>query len=481
MTVSRRQFVAGAGASVVVAFDPLNHGWLNQAKADSCDEAVSIPRLDGVLSYAEADIEEGSEDFGYLVSRRPMAVLQPGSIRDVQKVVRFANRHGLKIAARGQAHSTFGQAQAECGIVIDTRPLNNIGRISRRGVWAECGARWDALVQACVEEGFTPRVLTDYIGLSIGGVLSVGGIGGGTNRHGFVADNVEALEVVTADGRLRRVRRGELFHSVLGGLGQFGLIVRAKISLDAAPTHARIFNLTYASREAFLADQRCVAFDERFDFLEGQLVANAAGEFQFLLQGGVYFTAGDEPDNGCFIGDLSFDSSEITDFDYFAWCNRVAPVETALRGIGLWEGVPHPWSDIFLSDRTLETYLDFALQELRPADLGAGLALLYPFKRRNLRHNARSVQVPRSRLVWAFDLLRFPFDPTLAEPLLEQNRVLFDYARDLGGRRYPVGALEFSQADWMRHYGRNWFSFVFKKGRFDPCNTLTPGQGIFRR
>lgn len=33
---------------------------------------------------------------------------------------------------------------------------------------------------------------------------------------------------------------GELFHSVLGGLGQFGIITRARIVLEPAPTMVKI-------------------------------------------------------------------------------------------------------------------------------------------------------------------------------------------------------------------------------------------------
>lgn len=478
--VSRRKWLLGVGAATVVAFDPLQRGWLSRASASACPAAVPIPGLDGELRTDPATVEEGATDFGYLVSREPRAVLVPGSIEDVQRVVRFANEHDVKVAVRGQAHSVFGQAQADCGIVIDSRPLDTIHSIDVTGAWVDAGVKWSSLTLAALDQGLSPRVLTDYLELSVGGVLSVGGIGGATNRFGFVTDNVEELEVVTGRGDLVRCGRGDdLFESVLGGLGQLALIVRAKISLQPAPAFARIYDLTYSDPARFLADQRRVAADERFDFLEGQLVPAPDGGWQYLLQAGAWFDPATPPDDAALTGDLSPDASNVTDYPYFVWLNRVSFAEQALRAAGLWD-TPHPWSDLFLNDRSLARYLRWATREVAPADLGAGLALLYPFKRSNLR--ARFVATPRSRFVWAFDLLRFPApDPAVIEALLEQNERLYRVARRLGGRRYPVGALDFTPGDWVRHYGRDWVPFLFRKGRYDPNNVLTPGQGIFRR
>jgi FAD/FMN-containing dehydrogenase len=477
--ISRRGWLQAAGVVTVVAFDPLQRGWLSKAQASACSGAISIPHLDGEFVFDAASLTEGATDFGNIISRTPQAVLRPGSIEDIQRLIRFANCHNLSVAARGQAHSVYGQAQAECGVVIDSRALATIHSIDETGAWVDAGVEWSALIDASLAVGLTPRVLTDYIGLSVGGVLSVGGIGGATNRFGFVADNVEELEVVTGAGDLVRCHAGDLYNSVLGGLGQFGIIVRAKIALDPAPTFARIYDLSYTSRAAFLADQRRIAADERFDFLEGQVVAGPSG-WTFLIQAGVWYTPTTPPNDAAKLAGLSPSSTATTDYPYAVWLQRVEFAEAALRGIGLWEGAPHPWSDIFLDDRTIETYLTDALADLAPADLGAGLALLYPFKRRNLR--ARFVKTPTSSLVWAFDLLRFPFPaPGMVDALMAQNQRLFNRARTLGGKRYPIGALPFSRSDWAGHYGTDWSPFQARKRRYDPRNVLTPGQGIFRR
>ena len=64
--------------------------------------------------------------------RLPTAMLKPASAQDIVKLVQFANRHGLKVAVRGQGHAMFGQAQVDGGVVIDSSTLNSV-RIMNAG------------------------------------------------------------------------------------------------------------------------------------------------------------------------------------------------------------------------------------------------------------------------------------------------------------------------------------------------------------
>jgi hypothetical protein len=40
--------------------------------------------------------------------------------------------------------------------------------------------------------------------------------------------------------------------------------------------------------------------------------------------------------------------------------------------------------------------------------------------------------------------------------------------------------VEFSQAEWIAHYGRLWPDVVRRKRQYDPDRNLTPGFGIRR-
>jgi FAD/FMN-containing dehydrogenase len=135
----------------------------------------------------------------------------------------------------------------------------------------QAGARWSEVLRAAIPRGVAPPVLTDYLELSVGGTLSVGGIGG-TILHGAQVDNVLELEVVTGTGA--RVvcspsRRADLFHAVLAGLGQCGIITRATVRLLPAPPVVRHYELFYPTVAALTADQRRVVRDGRFAFVQG--------------------------------------------------------------------------------------------------------------------------------------------------------------------------------------------------------------------
>src|SRR5215467_10828184 len=114
--LNRRQFLAGA--AVVVAFDSRGGRWLTAASAQSGSFA-RVPRLDGVLLTDAATRASDAGDEGNIVTQTPAAVLRPGSARDIATMVQFCRSRGIKVAVRGQAHSTFGQGLTP-GLLIES-------------------------------------------------------------------------------------------------------------------------------------------------------------------------------------------------------------------------------------------------------------------------------------------------------------------------------------------------------------------------
>jgi cytokinin dehydrogenase len=485
--LDRRRFLAGAlTGTAVVAFDTIGRSWVTAASAsqDRPAGAVAVPHLDGELVTDPGALTEAADDFGHIVHHTPVAVLRPGSVRDVVRIVRYANRHRIQVATRGQGHATFGQAQVDGGVVVDSRPLATIHRISGHEAVVDAGVQWLELARATVGHGLTPPVLTDYVGLSVGGTLGVGGIGGTTQHYGLQVDNVLALDVVTGDGKLRRCSPADdrrLFEAVLGGLGQFAIVVRATVQLVPAPTNARSFQLYYADLDAYLADQQRLLADGRFSSLEGQAVARADGTgWDFFVEAAAYYTPPDAPDDTALLAGLRFDPSRTvrTEHSYLDWVNRLAPVVAVLEQLGIWFW-PHPWLNLFLPASRTSAYVREVLAGLTPADTGLGPVLLYPFRTGLL--GRPFVEVPDEPAAFLFAILRTtaPPDPALAARQVRDNRVLYERARDIGAKRYPVGSVPFSPADWRDHYGPDWPAFAAAKARYDPTHVLTPGQGIF--
>jgi FAD/FMN-containing dehydrogenase len=466
--------------TAVLAFDPYNRTWITAAHADHPD-GISIPDLDGELVVDAASLAEAADDFGHIIQRMPVAVLRPGSVQDIRTLVQFANHHHIQVAMRGQGHATFGQAQAEAGVVIDSRTLHTIHHVDAYTAVVDAGVRWIDLLTTTLRQDRTPPVLTDFLDLSVGGVLQVGGIGGHAHRAGFVVDNVHELQVVTGEGHLLTCSptyEADLFHAILGSLGQLGLIVRAHIQLAPAPTHARVLQLFYTDLEQYVKDQNVVVMDERFSYLEGQVVPVPSGGWRFILEAASYYTPPQKPDNTMLLEGLRPDAGTlIQELTYFDWQNRLAPVVAALRQNGAWF-LPHPWFNVFLPGSAVVSYVRDALADLTVADTGNGPILCYPFRRSKLRR--RFVQVPDEEICYLFGILRTapPHDLTVVDVQVAANRVLFEQARALGGTHYPIGSVPFSPTDWRQHFGADWPHFLSLKERYDPRQVLTPGQGI---
>src|SRR5262249_32113586 len=153
---------------------------------------------------------------------------------DVARAVSFCRKHGIPVVMRGQGHSTQGQAQALAGLVIDSAPLNAIEQVGVGFAVVQAGVVWHHFLPQVEPPGQRPAVITGYTGLSVGGTISMGGIGPASFRYGAIVDNVIELDVVTGDGVLRScslTQNPSLFAAVVGGIGQYGIIVRAKVRL----------------------------------------------------------------------------------------------------------------------------------------------------------------------------------------------------------------------------------------------------------
>lgn len=473
----RRSVITGlVTGALVLGLDPVSRTWVTAAHAGGPFDR--LPPLDGRLRLDAAALDAAADDFGHIVSRRPRAVLEPGSVRDVAAMVKYCRRHGVQVAGRGQGHSVHGQCQVAGGLVVDLGTLDAIEIRGDRAVVGG-GATWLALVRAALAEGRTPPVLTDYLGLSVGGTLSLGGFGGAVGHHGAQVDNVLELTVVTGKGELvtcSPTRRRDLFDAVRGGLGQVGIIVEAVVRLTPAPAAVRRYNLTYPTLEALTAVQRRMVDEGRFGYLEGSLSRAEDGSWAYVMEA-VAFDA-TSADDERLIGDLGHASAAIDDLPYFDFLNRIAPVVEILIQLGEWAR-PHPWIDAFLPGSKTEELVAETLPELTPELIGqSAVILLYPIPTARVR--APLVRLAEEKHTFLFGLLRTASPGSAdAATMVAANRALYERVRAAGGGRYATGAVPFSRDDWRRHFGDAWPAFRAAKRTYDPANILTPGQGIF--
>ncbi|HEY0557367.1 MAG TPA: FAD-binding protein, partial [Thermoanaerobaculia bacterium] len=312
--VSRRNFLRGTLTAVAVAgFDVHLRGWVSAAELASgrATLADAFPHFRGQLHFDDASLTAAADDFGHAIHRRPLAVLKPAAVSDVVRLLQFTSRHGIQVAARGQGHSTLGQAQVAAGVVIDLSTLAAIHEVNDHDALVDAGVRWSELLRQTLPKGIAPTVFNDYIELSVGGTLSVGGVGSQSFRRGAQVDNVLELTVVTGRGELMTCspsRHRQLFDAVRSGLGQFGVIVQARVRLVPALPKTRYYKLTYDDLSVFLADLRLLVQDGRFDTVQGfvnVLTAARIPGWDYTIEATKNFSPRHEPDDAALLAGLS--------------------------------------------------------------------------------------------------------------------------------------------------------------------------------
>ena len=484
-----------ASAAVVLGFDPTSDSWVTESHAKPGKPPHGpphhgtlrgIPRLDGHIETDPAALVPFSTDLGNAVYRTPVAVLFPGSVKDIQEMVRFCKKNRISVAARGQGHTTSGQGLAKSGLVINMSSLNTIHSISSKKAVVDAGVTWKDLVTETVNYGLTPPGLTGYTKLSIGGTLSVGGVTPLKNNAGAQVDNVRELTVVTGTGALKvcsKQKDRDLFEGMLGGLGQYGIIVRAVLDLVPARSLSRTYLINYSDNATFFSDLRKLLNRGELDGMYNLWVPDGAGGYTYQLNAVKHFEAGHPPNDTHLLRGLSHDSLQVIDESYLSTMLRVDVQIEYLRSLGLFDNMKHPWFDVFLPDETIEEYVDEVLPALTPEDVGPfGFMLLLVLKRSELKRPL--FRVPNNtKWVYLFDILTSSATPTpdadYDARMLARNRDLFEKARAMGGTRYPIGSLDFSHADWRAHQGDQYARFARLKKKMDPSGILTPGPGIY--
>jgi cytokinin dehydrogenase len=421
-------------------------------------------------------IESASEDFGHVMRSTPLRVVAPASVDEVVSAVADAAAHGTRLTVRGLGHSCGGQALADRSAVLDTSQLSRVGEVdlARRTVRCEGGAGLREVVAETLRHGLLPRTLTNLLDLTIGGVLSVGGVGPGSHRYGPLVAEVAELEVVTGAGALRScspTSDRELYDAVLGGLGRCGVIVAAELELRRVRQHVRTYYLLYDGRRRWLADQVLLAADERVSAMEGFCSPSMQGlrgtggkranfaEWFHPVQVSLEYddTPPDLPD-----GLSPYRIVHVEDDDVRHFPARHEARFEAVRRIGAWERA-HPYLSAFITADALAEVLPDVLQRLPLGEAHRGTLFvrtddLPPF-----------LVVPDAGQVVFFNVIYPQILPAFLDDTLRAFAAASELLIDAGGKRYVADWLgEMDQSAWRRHFGPRYDAWLTAKQTFDP-------------
>src|SRR5690349_4298391 len=133
-------------------------------------------RLAGELVGPEsADYDAARRVFNGAIDRRPIAIVRPVRVADVQASVRWAGDRGLPIAVRGGGTSPDGEGVMDAGVVIDLSRMRDVRvNAAERTARVGGGATWGEVDAATQPFGLaTPGARVPDVGVA-GFVLSGG-------------------------------------------------------------------------------------------------------------------------------------------------------------------------------------------------------------------------------------------------------------------------------------------------------------------
>jgi D-lactate dehydrogenase (cytochrome) len=213
--------------------------------------------LDQRVTTAEVVREHHSHGESYHPAAMPDAVCFPNSTAEVSEIMKISAKHQVPVIPFGAGTSMEAQVNAiHGGITIDMREMNKVVRISAEDLQAtvEAGIPRKQLVKALANTGFT-FFIDPGADATIGGMTSTRASGTTAVRYGTMRENVMALTVVLADGRIiktgSRARKSaagyDLTHLFVGAEGTLGVITEVTLRLHPQPEAVAAATCTFES------------------------------------------------------------------------------------------------------------------------------------------------------------------------------------------------------------------------------------------
>src|SRR6516165_7388014 len=156
------------------------------------------------LTPGDRGWDDARQAWNLAVDQHPAAIALPTCVQEVMAAVQFARAHGLRVAAQGTGHNAGPLGSLAGAMLVKTTAMRRVSidpgaQIARAGA----GAIWQDVVAAAAGHGLA-ALAGSSPDVGVAGYTIGGGISWLGRAYGLAANNVEAIEVVTADGRLVR-------------------------------------------------------------------------------------------------------------------------------------------------------------------------------------------------------------------------------------------------------------------------------------
>lgn len=192
-----------------------------------------------VVTPYDSSWDEARQVFNLAADQQPAAIVYAESAEDVQAAVRFARKHGMRVAPQTTGHNAgplipnlsdtlLVKTTRMKGVAIDTQAKT--ARVQAGTVWGEVTSKLEGTGLAALH-GSSPTV--GVVGYSL-----TGGVGFQARKHGMQVNHITAIELVNEFGETVRATADEhpdLFWALRGGGGNFGVVTALEFGLVETP------------------------------------------------------------------------------------------------------------------------------------------------------------------------------------------------------------------------------------------------------
>lgn len=243
MNISRRRFIS---KTVQVATLLNGISWLNLAKAADTTKAGAntnggkpangsatlsdskLPPITGdVLTAGAPGYDEARKNYNGRYNIQPKYILYCQSEDDVVQAVRWAQAQKIKVSIRSGGHSYEAFSLVQDGAVIDVSKMTNVQvDLARKIATVDAGTQLIPLYESLWQKGvIVPGGSCATVGVA--GLALGGGFGLLARHMGLTCDNLQALRMVDAQGKVLIAdakNHSDLFWACRGGgAGNFGI------------------------------------------------------------------------------------------------------------------------------------------------------------------------------------------------------------------------------------------------------------------
>jgi FAD/FMN-containing dehydrogenase len=417
-----------------------------------------------------------NQDFGHISKGFAEAVCKPNHLSDLQTILSFASHHKLPVTLRAHGLSQSGQSLAVSGgLTLDIRDLNSEIHREKSLVTSGCSVSWKDILAHTLEDQKIPRVFPYNTNLTLGGVLSVGGVGSSSFKEGILAAHVQALDVVLPGGEMvscNRDKNHDLFDACLSGTGLFGVIYNATLNLRSCKSHVRIHTLAYDNYQQWMSDQ--FLLKKHCEFLEAYISPEHINSAQkvCILQFGIEYET--TPPSCSFLKELSFTKEvQVEDKTIWDYVIRHDVRLNAMQENGTWNEM-HPWYECYVDGQLLLPHLQ-NINTILDENVG-GIYHVFPVAEIHPKY----FMLPSSEKTVTFNVLSPGIPQAAIKNAVQALQQVDELLLNLGGKRYISGWFDQTSDEeyWARHYGSKWEERKSAKQKYDPtgilCSQLFP-------